>query len=338
MATVGTLLDEGIGRLRASGSETPRLDAEVLLGWAVGVDRTVLIAHPEAPVGADAAASYEAGLERRERGEPVAYIRGFKEFYGLAFSVDARALIPRPETELLVELLEREVMTRLTSAPRPAGSPPLRIADVGTGSGAVAVALAVLLRRRGADRAVEILATDSSPGALDLARENAVGHAVADRIRFVEADLLPPVVGQAFDLVAANLPYVRSDAIPGLPVATSYEPVVALDGGPAGLSVIERLLERLPVSLARDGTALLEIGGDQGEAIATLVAERLPGWRCVVEPDFAGSPRVARVDRAAASTRQAGETGGAEGSSAPEAGEVAAGSSASAAAALERAG
>ena len=126
------------------GSETPRLDAELLLGHAVGVGRTVVLAHPEAPVGADAAARYRADLERRAAGEPVAYLRGLKEFYGLAFEVDARALIPRPETERLVELAEAEVMRRLGRRPRAVGAPPLRIVDVGTGSGAIAVALAVV--------------------------------------------------------------------------------------------------------------------------------------------------------------------------------------------------
>src|SRR5664280_1798133 len=125
MATVGELLQNGISRLRASGSASSRLDAELLLGWAIGADRTRLIAHPEAPVGADAAAAYEAALTRREAGEPVAYIRGLKEFHGLAFSVDARALIPRPETEMLVTQAERDVAWRLTSAPRPAGTRPV---------------------------------------------------------------------------------------------------------------------------------------------------------------------------------------------------------------------
>ena len=182
MATVGELLSGGTSRLRASGSESPRLDAELLLGWAIGADRTSLIAHPEAPVGADAAAAYEAALTRREAGEPVAYIRGLKEFHGLAFAVDARALIPRPETELLVTEAERQVAWRLTSAPRPAGTPPVRVADVGTGSGAIAIGLAVLLRKRRMLPEVAILAVDSSPDALALARENAAAHAVAEEV------------------------------------------------------------------------------------------------------------------------------------------------------------
>jgi release factor glutamine methyltransferase len=296
---VGALLREGIERLTASGSESPRLDAELLLGHAVGVDRTAIIAHPDAPVGADAEATYRANVERRAAGEPVAYIRGLKEFYGLAFTVDSRALIPRPETERLVELAEAEVMRRLASTARPLGSPPVRIVDVGTGSGAIAIALLKTIRRRGAAGEVTTIATDRSPDALDLARENAVGHAVADGLSFLEADLLPPVVVDPYDVVLANLPYVRSDALPGLPVAASFEPVLALDGGADGLAEIARLLERLPEALAPDGVALLEIGADQGEAIVALVERTLPGWRVSVVTDLAGLPRVARIERPA---------------------------------------
>jgi release factor glutamine methyltransferase len=297
VANVAQLLQLGVDRLRAAGSETPRLDAELLLARAIGVDRTVVLAHPEAPVNTSSEAAFHADLDRRAAGEPVAYIRGFKEFFGLALAADPRALIPRPETERLVELAEREVLQRLTRAPRPAGTQPLRIVDVGTGGGAVAIALAVALRRRRMLGEVKILGTDISSEALALAQENAVGHGVADRVRFLEADLLPPIIATPFDVVLANLPYVRTGAIPGLPVAASFEPSVALDGGPLGLTLIGALLDRLPDALADGGTALIEIGGDQAEAIAQLVAERLPEWRCDVETDLAGQPRVARVER-----------------------------------------
>ena len=301
--TTGALLREGADRLAAAGSETPRLDAELLLGHAVGAGRTAVVAHPEAPVGADAARRYRADVERRAAGEPVAYMRGIKEFYGLAFEADARALIPRPETEKLVELAVDEVMRRLGSAARPEGARPegardLRVVDVGTGSGAIAVALAVTLRGLKALDSVELLAVDISPDALGLAKENAVGHAVADRISFAEADLLPEGAAR-FDIVLANLPYVRHDAMTELPVAASFEPALALDGGVDGLEVIARLLDRLPDALIDDGVALLEIGADQGEAIVALSAARLPGWACAVEPDLSGLPRVARIARIA---------------------------------------
>ena len=293
--STGALLREGVERLLAAGSETPRLDAELLLGHAVGVGRTVVLAHPEAPVGADAARRYRADVDRRAAGEPVAYIRGIKEFYGLAFEADRRALIPRPETERLIELARSEVLRRLGAAAGGRPTRAVRVVDVGTGSGAVAVALAVTLRGLQALDHVEITACDISSEALELARENAVGHAVADRITFAEVDLLPAAAH--FDLVLANLPYVRHDAMAGLPRATSFEPALALDGGSDGLEVIGRLIDRLPGALAEDGVALLEIGGDQGDEIVALVAARLPGWQCAVELDLARLPRVARILR-----------------------------------------
>lgn len=298
--TTGALLREGAERLRASGSETARLDAELLLGHAVGAGRTAIVAHPDAPVGADAVRAYRAAIDRRAAGEPVAYIRGIKEFNGLAFFVDARVLVPRPETERLVELGLAEVMRRLGA--RAGAGEPIRVADVGTGSGAIAVALAAGLRHRNALEAVAILATDRSPDALDVAKDNAVSHAVADRVSFAAADLVPEDA-EPFDVILANLPYVRADAMASLPVATTYEPAAALDGGAAGLEVIGRLLDRLPVALAPDGVALLEIGADQGKAIVALVTERLDGWTCAVEADLAGLPRVARIERVAPSAR-----------------------------------
>jgi release factor glutamine methyltransferase len=319
VATIGELLTAGTARLRASGSESARLDTELLLGWAIGAERTAVIAHPDAPVGADAAAAFEAALVRREAGEPVAYVRGYKEFHGLAFSVDARALIPRPETELLVEDAERAVAWRLTSAPRPAGTPKLRIVDVGTGSGAIAIALASLLRKRRMLPEVSILAVDCSADALDLARENAVGHAVADVVAFRQADLLPEGAA-AFDVILANLPYVPSGDIDGLPIAASFEPRLALDGGRDGLDIVRRLVAELPEALLPDGVALLEIGFDQGPGVEAAVAALAGEWRCDVLPDLAGHPRLARVERAAgngaAGSGAAGSRGAAESSGA----------------------
>ena len=300
MATVRQILDVGVARLRESGSESARLDAELLLAFALDTDRTGVIAHTDAPVGDSAAARFEALLDRRATGEPVAYIRGVKEFHGLAFGVDPRALIPRPETETLVELAELEIVRRLIGAPRPKGSPPLRVIDVGVGSGAVAVTIAVLLRRRRMAEDVALTATDVSEDALQLASENAVAHAVGDRIEFENADLLPGEAVRQWDLVLANLPYVRSDAVPELPSAASFEPALALDGGPDGLRVIDRLLAELPDALAAGGVALLEIGGDQAVEMRALVAQRLSGWSCEVELDLGGLPRVAMIRRPAA--------------------------------------
>jgi release factor glutamine methyltransferase len=302
VATVAELLIEGQACLRASGSESARLDAELLLGHVIGLERTQMIALPHAPVGDGPAAEYRALLARREAGEPVAYIRGLKEFRGLAFGVDSRALIPRPETERLVELAEGEVVRRLTADPRSSGVRRLEVVDVGTGSGAVIVALAVALRRLGMLDEVRLLATDVSGEAVGLARENAVAHAVGDRIDVAAADLLPGATGP-FDVILANLPYVSTAAMADLPRATTFEPRLALDGGADGLAVIGRLIDRLPSDLAPGGVALLEIGGDQREGVTELVARRLPGWSCRIELDLGGLPRVARIEQPARPAR-----------------------------------
>jgi release factor glutamine methyltransferase len=260
------------------------------------------------PIGDGVGERFETAIDRRAGGEPVAYIRGIKEFFGLAFATDDRALIPRPETERLVEAGREAVMDRLAAIARRRGldprhvAGPIRLADIGTGSGAVAVALAVDLRRSGVivGTDVTILATDESADALELARENAAGHAAAEGMRFVEADLLPPVLpddGAPLDIVLANLPYVRTGAIGGLPIAASFEPRSALDGGGDGLDVIRRLLALLPDILAPDGVALLEIGADQGSAAPEAVAAELPGWTASVETDLAGLPRILRIVR-----------------------------------------
>ncbi len=296
------LLEPSVARLRAAGSPSPRLDAELLLGYVLGVDRAAVLAHPEAPVGTGQAVALEAAVARRERGEPVAYIRGVKEFYGLALTADPRALIPRPETELLVDLAQAWVRARLSSAPRAADAPPMVVLDVGTGSGAIAVALAVTFRRHGYGGAVRLLATDVSPEALGLAVENAVGHGVADAIEFSHADLLKAeAVGNdgTVDLLLANLPYIPSGDLPGLPVAASFEPAIALDGGPDGSRLIGRLMEHLDRVLALDGLALLEIGDGQVDRLLVLVREVLPGWTSVLHDDLGGTPRVLELARGA---------------------------------------
>lgn len=269
----------------------------MLLGRVLGIDRTGVLAHPEAPLGNGQVAAYEEALGRRVAGEPVAYIRGTKEFYGLSFAVDRRALIPRPETELLVEVALARIVAVLTGAPRPRGSPPLRVVDVGTGCGAIAVALAVALRRRGFIGEVAIVATDRSAEALGLALENAVAHAVADVVRVRQSDLLGPelVAGGRFQVVAANLPYVPSEQLPALPIAASFEPAGALDGGPDGLAVVRRLLGELPRALDAAGTALLEIGADQADALRAAASDALSGWSVEIYPDLAGRPRLAEL-------------------------------------------
>jgi len=293
MTATRALVEAGTERLRAAGSDTPRLDAELLLAHAIGVDRTAVIAHGEAPVGVDATATYESLIARRETGEPVAYLRGIKEFHGIALTVDARALIPRPETELLVDTAIATVMTALTSGVDRSGV--LRVADVGTGSGAIAVALAVALRqRRVPPDDLDIVATDVSDDALDLARENAVAHGVGDRLRFVASDLLPPDArSSSFDIVLANLPYVRAeelDASAGEPVSTSFEPRLALDGGP-GVQCL--------FAFGGAGRERFEIEGEK----ARMIVDRSRYQGVVIEVAGAGSARLRRVGRAAGALR-----------------------------------
>lgn len=296
-ATVGGLLRDAAERLTQSGSETPRLDAEVLLGHVLRVDRATLLAGPEAGVGPERATEFEGFVERRASGEPVSYIRGLKEFYGLALTVDARALIPRPETETLVELALARIGAALTSAPRAPGSP-LRIWDVGTGSGAIVIAVAAESRRHGYGRDVTFFASDISNDALALAVENAVGHGVADVIEFSAADLTEGADFPPVDLVLANLPYIASDVVPTLPVAASFEPVDALDGGPNGLDLIRRLITQLPATLRPGGVALLEIGSDQPEAVVAAAAELGDEWHATAHTDLGGRPRVVEIARA----------------------------------------
>lgn len=306
-ATVGVLLADATTRLREAGSASPRLDAELLLGHVLGVDRAGLIASHAVPVGAERAADLQAAIERRRLGEPVAYIRGIKEFFGLALTVDRRALIPRPETERLVEIALERIRTALVDRARPAGTPPLRAWDVGTGSGAIAVSLAVEARQRGYGGELGLLATDASGEALSLATENAVSHAVADMVELRAADLADLDSATAarwlpVDLLCANLPYIPSATLPTLPIAASFEPAIALDGGPDGLPLIRRLLPDLPRVLAGGGVALLEIGGDQADGLAAAVGQALPDWQLRVHRDLSDLPRVAELTRGAAPT------------------------------------
>ena len=294
--SIGLALAEATERLRAAGSETARLDAEVLLAHVLGTDRTGVLAHPEAPIGPGQREAFAAFVARREQGEPVAYIRGLKEFYGIALSVDPRALIPRPETELLVELGISRAAGILTGRRWRPDRGPLRIVDVGTGSGAVAIALIAALRRRRFGGVLDVLATDASSEAMDLARENAAAHGLADALRLRVADLLPDDE-PPFDLVLANLPYIPSAEIATLPVAASFEPRVALDGGGDGLEVIARLVVRLADRTTEVGTALIEIGPGLRAGFEGLVAEALPDWTLAFHHDLGGRVRVAELAR-----------------------------------------
>jgi release factor glutamine methyltransferase len=269
--TVKELLDAAAARL--APSSTARRDAELLLLRTLGRDRAWLLTHRGAEMAEEQQAQFEAWVARRARQEPVQYLLGEQEFYGLAFKVTPAVLIPRPETEHLVEETLRRV----------ARDSPLRICDVGTGSGAIAVALAHALPR------AQVTALDVSKAALDVARENAVRQVVADRLRFVESDLLSAVAGEQFDVVVANPPYV-AEGEELEPQVREWEPHTALFAGRSGLEVYERLIPQANAALAPGGWLLLEIGHDQREALAGLLA----GWDEVeFIKDLQGIPRVA---------------------------------------------
>ncbi len=270
-------------RAQLSALDDGDITAAALLAHVTGLTRTQILARPETPLTAEQSAAFASLVARAAQGEPLAYLTGQREFYGLEFEVDANVLVPRPETERLVDLA--------------LAAQPGRVLDVGTGSGCIAVALAVHLPR------AAIVASDLSPQALAVARRNAERHRVADRIRFIQSDLLDfgllpasglsPLTSQ-FDLIAANLPYIDRAELPSLPVAR-FEPRLALDGGPGGLTLVERLLAQAPGLLAAEGRLLLEIGADQGPAAMRLARAAFPGSDIRVERDLAGLDRVLAI-------------------------------------------
>lgn len=272
--TVSAVLREGTALL-APVTETARLEAEVLLAHVIGLTRTALLAHPERPLTADEEARYRDLLARRRAGVPLPYLTGRIEFFGLEFAVTPEVLIPRPETEALVE--------------RALAWAPQTVVDVGTGSGCVAVALAVRLPR------VRIYATDLSRAALRVAVMNARRHGVADRIHFLQADLASPLKGPV-DLVVSNPPYVAEEEWTSLPASVrEYEPRLALDGGPGGLRVIRRLLTDAARLLHRGGGLLVEIGAGQGPDAAALARVAFPKAQVRIHPDLAGRDRILEV-------------------------------------------
>jgi release factor glutamine methyltransferase len=269
-ATAGSVREAlaGAGEaLAAAGVETPRLDAELLLAEATGWDRARLAAEPDAGVSASAGRRFGETVRRRLRREPVAYILGRKGFRHIELAVDRRVLIPRPETELLVELA-------LESQPK-------RVLDMGTGSGAIALAIADEMPSCG------VIATDTSAAALAVARANAERLHLADRVELV-AGMLPPDAGE-LDLIVANLPYVAESEWGGLePEVTKWEPREALLAGPDGLDVLRAAI---PLAAAAVPSLALEVGAGQAPAVSELLFEA--GFAKVeTRPDLAGIPRI----------------------------------------------
>jgi len=278
MPTIHKLLTEAIPELEAAGVATPRLDAEVLLAHVLGKDRGWVWVHPEAVPSVEDEERFRALLARRLKREPLAYLLGEWEFYGRPFFVTPDVLVPRPETELLVEAVVAWARERRAA----------ELADIGAGSGAIAVTLALELPD------AQIVAMDLSPHALAVTQRNAERHGVLDRLTLLEGDLLEPI-RQAerapLDAIIANLPYIAEEEYPTLmPEVREHEPLLALRAGEGGLALIRRLIADAPPLLASAGLLALEVGMGQAERVVSLLKET--GWRLLrVIEDYGGIPR-----------------------------------------------
>jgi release factor glutamine methyltransferase len=270
---------EGRRLLESIGSDEAPLESELLLMHAMRVDRVHLFQRLNYPLPPRTEQRFRRCLDRRADHEPTAYIIGIREFFGLEFEVTRAALIPRPETEVLVQIAAEWLRRNRPGAP-------VTVADVGVGCGTIAVALATELPN------ARLIAIDTSKRALALARRNAERHSVADHIQFAHGSILAPLTRKV-DVIASNLPYVRtSDWLDLPPEIHDYEPRSALDGGPDGFRLIRRLLQQAPDRLTPGGALFAEIGDDEG-ADATSAAKRsFPDARIEVRPDLAGLDRV----------------------------------------------
>jgi release factor glutamine methyltransferase len=277
-------------RFARAGCESPRLDAEILLAEALRASRAHLLTHDDEVLPPDTWQLFQAWAARREKREPVAYIIGRREFYGLDFAVSPAVLIPRPETEHLVEealALAGRLSLRMQRSD-PGAS--ITIADVGTGSGAIAVSLAAHLPR------ARICAVDASEDALTVARRNAERHGVEDRLRFVQSDLLENLPWPA-DILAANLPYVSdADWDTLAPEIRLYEPALALRAGADGLDAIRRMLDQSPAHLQPGGAVCLEIGEGQAGQVREMSRAAFPGAAIRIVRDYAGLDRIVVIE------------------------------------------
>ncbi len=281
--TVRRILDWTIPHLKKHGSESPRLDAEILLAHARGCQRIQLYTQFDSPLTDEQRAMMRDLVKRRSAAEPVAYLVGHREFFGLDFRVTSDVLVPRPDTETLIV----EAIERLKPQSRP------RVLDVGTGSGCIAITLAVNCRQ------TQISAIDLSDAALAIAQQNAEKHSVADRVRFLHGDLLAPLArDEQFDLIVSNPPYITSAEIETLqPDVRRHEPHSALDGGADGLDVIRRLVAEASQHLAPAGCLLIEIASEQADAVTQLLAANGNYAEIVVLKDLSKQPRVVRAIR-----------------------------------------
>jgi release factor glutamine methyltransferase len=261
------------------GLDNPRLEAEVLLAHLLGIDRMGLYLNYDRPLKEEERTAYREMIQRRMAGEPIAYIVGYKEFWSMRFQVSPECLIPRPETEHLVEEAVR-IGKGL--------EPPVRALEIGYGSGAVAIALAKELEE------AQIVATDISPGASSLAQVNADAHGVEGRIKFVLGVLYPPGEGP-FNLICSNPPYIPTAEVLALaPEVRDYEPLTALDGGEDGLRFFREIAQGASGFLISGGWLLLEMGQGQAAQVAAILQEQ--GFMHMdLIPDYAGIKRVIRA-------------------------------------------
>lgn len=274
MNSIAEVLREASQMLEHAGVPEARREAGSLLSFVIGKDRTFLISHAEDVLNDDQVDQYRGVVERRAAGEPLQYITGVQDFFGREFRVTPDVLIPRPETELLVEaVLELDRAASL-------------ICDVGTGSGCIAITLLCELNNA---RAIGL---DKSPAALEVAKFNAEKLSVADRAEFVVSDCFDSLEPREFDLIVSNPPYVSAGVLAGLQrEVRDHEPLVALSPGPDGLSIIRRLIQEAPAFLKQHGHLIMEIGFDQGEAVQQLIDANV--WELLeLRPDLQCIPRI----------------------------------------------
>ncbi len=272
--TVGEALKRAAARIEP-------LDARLLLEEASGLGSGFIFAHPEAQIDETSGERFETMVRRRAVGEPVAYIVGHAGFYGRTFAVDPRVLVPRPETEHLVEAILDHVRTLM--------KPRVRVADVGTGSGAIALSIAA------EDERLDVVATDVSRDALAVAAENTRSLGLQARVTLLAGDLLGPLGHGRYDVLAANLPYVPSSEVPAPPHPVAYEPRLAVDGGADGLALYRRLLRGASAVLAPAGALFLEAAPGTIETLAQAAEAALPGAGIEVGADYAGLDRYVAI-------------------------------------------
>ena len=280
-SSIHDLLAEGARALAAAGITEPRTDAALLLGEVLNHDRSFMIAHPEHSVAANQLQKFREFIARRASGEPLQYITGHQEFFKLDFAVTPDVLIPRPETELIVEVA-LEILRPDQSA---------RLLDIGAGSGCLAISI---LKELTNARAVAI---DISESALKVALRNAERHGVMDRLRVIESDLFSAIASDdIFDLLVSNPPYVSEAELKSLQREVQYEPAAALAGGADGLATIRRILRDAPPFLCAGGYLVFEIGFGQSESVEALVGAR--DWQMIeIRRDLQGIPRTVVVRR-----------------------------------------